>query len=319
VGQGKPALVEFFAPWCGHCKALAPTYEELATAFKGQNVVIASVDADAHKSLGSRFSVQGFPTIKWFPAGSTSPEEYEGGRSLEDLLDFVNRKAGTSGRVKQNPSNVVTLTDSNFDSIVLDSSKNVLVEFYAPWCGHCKRLAPDYEKVGNSFAGESDVVIAKMDADSHKEKPSKFGVTGYPTLMWFPKNNKDGVKYSGGRTPSDFVTYINNEAGTERTADGGFTPSAGTIPELNALAKKFISGADKAAVLAEAKELVASITHKNKEFAKFYVLTMESVAKAADYVKKEVDRLGRMISSGSVKADKLAQFAKRLNVVKQFE
>lgn len=61
---------------CGHCKALAPTYEKLGEAFaKSDDVVIAKVDADGEKSLGSRFDVSGYPTLKYFPKGSTSAEE----------------------------------------------------------------------------------------------------------------------------------------------------------------------------------------------------------------------------------------------------
>jgi len=62
---------------CGHCKKLAPDYEIVADTFaNSKEVLIAKVDADQHKSLGSRFGVQGFPTLKWFPKGSTEPEEY---------------------------------------------------------------------------------------------------------------------------------------------------------------------------------------------------------------------------------------------------
>lgn len=56
------------------------------------------------------------------------------------------------------PSKVVTLTDSTFDGIVLDPEKDVFVEFYAPWCGHCKKLAPVWESFAKTFANEKDVL-----------------------------------------------------------------------------------------------------------------------------------------------------------------
>lgn len=56
--------------------------------------MIAKVDADAHRDLGSRFGVRGYPTLKWFPKGSTDPEDYSGGRSADDIISFVNQKAG---------------------------------------------------------------------------------------------------------------------------------------------------------------------------------------------------------------------------------
>jgi len=61
---------------CGHCKALAPTYDKLGLAFaKAEDVIIAKVDADAEKTLGSKFGVSGYPTLKYFPKGSTTAEE----------------------------------------------------------------------------------------------------------------------------------------------------------------------------------------------------------------------------------------------------
>ncbi len=143
--------------------------------------MIASVDADAHKALGTRFGVQGFPTLKYFPKGGdlAKPTDYNGGRTAGDIVEYVNREAGVRGLVKKAASNVVVLTTANFDKVV-DGSKNVLVEFYAPWCGHCKTLTPKYEELAKIFASEADVVIAKVDADSAQGRPlgEKFGVKG---------------------------------------------------------------------------------------------------------------------------------------------
>lgn len=135
--SGKPALVEFFAPWCGHCKTLAPVYEELAAHFESSadRVTIAKVDADAEKDLGRRFGVQGFPTLKWFDGKSEQPEDYKGGRDLESLVKFVEEKAGVKGKAKKAaPSLVQMLNDATFRSAV-GGEKDALVAFTAPWCG----------------------------------------------------------------------------------------------------------------------------------------------------------------------------------------
>lgn len=135
--SGKPALVEFFAPWCGHCKNLAPVYEELATNYQhaSDKVTIAKVDADNHKDLGKKFGVQGFPTLKWFDGKSDKPAEYEGGRDLDSLMKWVQDKTGIRPKVKAKlPSQVVMLDDQSFKEKV-GKDQDVLVAFTAPWCG----------------------------------------------------------------------------------------------------------------------------------------------------------------------------------------
>jgi len=320
VGGSEPAFVEFFAPWCGHCKNLAPEYELVAQSFAKLPVKIASVDADMHKDLGGRFGVSGFPTLKYFPAGSKEGEAYNGGRTAKDIIDFINSKAGTHARIKEAPTSTVVLTDENFDRIVLDMDKNVLVEFYAPWCGHCKKLAPDYDKVAGIFASEPDVVIGKLDATAEPKKAGQYSVSGYPTLKWFPKHDKSGSEYSSGRTVEDFVNFINSNTGTQRTTDGGFLPTAGRISEFDELVTRF-KAADKnqkKKLLGELETKIAAYNGPNKDFAKFYGIAFKRIIEKDTFPASEAQRLQRLIDSGNVTPDKYAEFSKRLNVINEF-
>ena len=135
--SNKPALVEFFAPWCGHCKNLAPVYEELAAdlAFAKDKVSIAKVDADAEKGLGKRFGVQGFPTIKWFDGKSETPVTYEGGRDLDSLKEFVIEKTGIKLKKKKAaPSPVEYLNDDSWKTKI-GGDQDAIVAFTTSWCG----------------------------------------------------------------------------------------------------------------------------------------------------------------------------------------
>jgi len=283
-------------------------------------VNVGQVDADNHRDLGKKYDVSGFPTIKYFPANSKNPETYSGGRTVADFTDFLNKQAGTNVRIKTAPTSVTVLDDKNFDSIVKDETKDVLVEFYAPWCGHCKQLAPKYEQVGTTFNGEPDVVIAKFDADANKIKPGEYGVSGYPTIKFFPKNNKAGEDYSGGREASDFISFINQKAGTERIAGGGFTEKAGRIEELDELAVQFMKDkSSRPSLLNQVRSKLNDLEHKNKDLAKFYEIAMKKIIeKEDDYGKKESARLKRILDSGSVASSKRADLYKRMNIANVF-
>lgn len=85
----------------------------------------------------------------------------------------------------------------NFDEVVINNNKDTLIEFYAPWCGHCKKLAPAYDELAQKLADE-DVAIVKMDATAN-DVPPPYEVRGFPTLYWAPKDSKDSPrKYEVG-------------------------------------------------------------------------------------------------------------------------
>lgn len=84
----------------------------------------------------------------------------------------------------------------------------------APWCGHCKKLAPVFDELGEKLKGE-EIAIVKMDATANDVSPS-FDVRGFPTLFWLPKGKRDApVRYDGGREVDDFVKYISKHATNE--------------------------------------------------------------------------------------------------------
>jgi len=431
INENELTLVEFFAPWCGHCKALAPEYAKAAEELVGNPAKLASVDCIDHKDLCSKYGVRGFPTIKLFRPGGKAPVDYDQARKADAIVSYMKKqqqpafkelkteaevnefiknkvavlaflksntgsdvetfstvaesfrsqdyvfafvatpaliskfhgKAGTvrvyktfddpttdytdtfsvegivnfvksasfplvgeigpenyqqyldrgfnflwlfyevgadisteainaltavaknhktdlsfvkldgvryvehakhfglsgktpgfaiedrtskknflfpedqevtsanleswvsdflGGRLSANVKSEAELADNTgpvkvvvgttFDRIVMDSTKDVLVEFYAPWCGHCKTLAPKYEELGKSFADVDSVVIAKVDATAN-DTPAD--ISGFPTLILYPANDKSNpVTYSGDRTAEAIGSWLRSSAST---------------------------------------------------------------------------------------------------------
>jgi protein disulfide-isomerase A1 len=102
---------------------------------------------------------------------------------------------------------VKVVVGETLQDIVFNSGKNVLLEFYAPWCGHCKQLAPILDEVAVSFQKDADVVIAKLDATANDIPSETFEVQGYPTLYFRSASGKIS-QYDGGRTKEDIIEFI---------------------------------------------------------------------------------------------------------------
>lgn len=119
------------------------------------------------------------------------------------------------------PGKVKVVVAKNFDEIVNDEDKDVLIEFYAPWCGHCKSLAPKYDELALKLKDEENIVIAKMDATAN-DVPATYDVKGFPTLYFAPKGSKSSPKsYDGGREVDDFIKYLARESTDGIKVDDG--------------------------------------------------------------------------------------------------
>ncbi|KAF9534281.1 disulfide isomerase [Crepidotus variabilis] len=109
---------------------------------------------------------------------------------------------------------VFNLVGKHFEEVVFDDSKDVFVEFYAPWCGHCKRLAPAWESLGLKYKPiEDKILIAKMDATENDLPPSvPFRVSGFPTLKFKPAGGREWVDYEGDRSIESLLEFIEKNA-----------------------------------------------------------------------------------------------------------
>ncbi|KAI3352493.1 hypothetical protein L3Q82_005445 [Scortum barcoo] len=103
---------------------------------------------------------------------------------------------------------VKVLVGKNFESVALDPTKNVFVEFYAPWCGHCKELAPIWDQLGEKYADHDDIIIAKMDSTANEVDSIK--IDGFPTLKYFPAGGKETINYTGKRDLETMSKFLDN-------------------------------------------------------------------------------------------------------------
>jgi len=113
---------------------------------------------------------------------------------------------------EKNDGPVKVIVGKTFDLIVMDPTKDVFIEFYAPWCGHCKSLAPKFDKLGESFKPNENVVIAKIDAT---ENDTPVEIKGFPTLMFYPADDKQNpLTYEGDRTEQAMAQFVRENAAT---------------------------------------------------------------------------------------------------------
>ncbi|EFJ43445.1 hypothetical protein VOLCADRAFT_106773 [Volvox carteri f. nagariensis] len=214
---------------------------------------------------------------------------------------------------------VLDLTPETFDKHV-NGAKHAIVEFYAPWCGHCKRMVPEYKKLGELVAADpklkNQVVIAKVNADNHRSLGEKFDVRGFPTIKYFARGkpaSKDTVQdYQQARTATAFLEFLKEKL----AADKGFA----RVEALDPIAKKFVEAEDKAAVIAEAETAAAALTAEDaKANAAVYVKVMQkAVEKGVGYLSKEKARLDKMLAGGSVAAAKVEEMSRKSSVLGAF-
>ncbi|VDO71546.1 unnamed protein product [Heligmosomoides polygyrus] len=181
-------VVDFFAPWCGPCQQLAPELQKAARALRqfDERIHVGSVDCQAHSTFCRQQSVSAYPTIRLYPATNKQ-------RRMQPFYDYPQNMWRNSDTIQRwvfgmLPS-LVTSLGNDYWTTVLDSSEPWLVDFFAPWCGHCVQFAPVYEQIAKALDGK--VKLAKVDCDQWPGVCQGAQIQSYPTVRFY-KGQRDG-------------------------------------------------------------------------------------------------------------------------------
>ncbi|KAB2097890.1 hypothetical protein ES319_A01G201400v1 [Gossypium barbadense] len=195
--------------------SLQSKYREVAEQYKGKGISFLLGDVEASQAAFQYFGVEESQVPLIIIQSDDGKKYFKPNLKADDIAPWV--KDFKEGKVvpyvksepipKENNKPVKVVVADTLQDMVFKSGKNVLLEFYAPWCGHCKKLAPILDEVAVHYEKDADVLIAKFDATSNDILDENFDVRGYPTV-YFRSANGNITPYLGNRTKEDIVDFI---------------------------------------------------------------------------------------------------------------
>jgi protein disulfide-isomerase A1 len=220
-----------------------PAQKEVATTiskdYKGQ-VLFVTIDTDEedHKRILEFFGMkeEELPGMRIIKLAEDMAKYKPASNSLDEanvrsfVAEFLEGKLKQHLLSEEIPEDwdtnaVKTLVGKNFEAVAKDVNKHVLVEFYAPWCGHCKQLVPTWDKLAEKYADNDEIVVAKMDSTANELEDIK--IQGFPTIKLFMKGDNKVVDYNGERTLEGLTKFLDSEgkdgaaAAEEDDSEGG--------------------------------------------------------------------------------------------------
>jgi protein disulfide-isomerase A1 len=214
-------------------ESILSEFKEAAKKFKGQVIfVLIDTDVDENERVMEFFGLkkEDAPTTRLISLGQEmtkyKPESSEIKTAVIEkfVQDFFDKNLKPHLLSQDVPEDwdaqpVKVLVGKNFEQVAKDKSKTVLVEFYAPWCGHCKQLAPIYDQLGENFKSNSDIVIAKMDSTVNELEDIK--IQSFPTIKLFPKGSDEVIDFNGERTLEGLTKFVESLGKDQPKAEEG--------------------------------------------------------------------------------------------------
>jgi len=222
-GELKQHCLLFVSKTSDEFSGIIDNYKAVASDFKGKVLFIyIDIGVEDNQRILEFFGLSSddAPAIRYINLGEEMTKYKPDTNSLEvdDVRAFIQSiQDGTATphlMSEEVPDDwdaqpVKVLVGKNFAEVALDESKHVFVEFYAPWCGHCKQLAPIWDSLGEKFADREDIVIAKMDSTANEVADVK--IQSFPTLKFFPKGSQEIIDYNGDRTLEGFTRFLESD------------------------------------------------------------------------------------------------------------
>lgn len=193
LAENRFLLVEFYAPWCGHCKKLAPEYARAAQALAADNINIGKVDATVQKELGKKYDVSGYPTLKFFVDGN--PSEYNGGRTEPEIVSWIRKKTGPPSKEFSAPADVESWSSSREACAVFFGTNADLFSIYESVARSSEDLefahCSSDECLSHFSAKHGQVTVFKKFDDKRNDMTESF--TESSLTSWLNSNSSPKV------------------------------------------------------------------------------------------------------------------------------
>ncbi|KAI5119626.1 hypothetical protein M0805_007890 [Coniferiporia weirii] len=209
-------FIEHYSPYCHHCRQFAPTWEKLVQHYESMEspgVHLAQINCAVNGDLCNKHGVMGYPQMSMYKDG-VFDVQFKGSRDWDTLTSFLDEHSSRGPVIPEtetqeteaqvptilpNENGMVRAVDEQgLDTLLKEGP--VFVKFYAPWCGHCKKLAPIWTQLAARLRHKLN--IAEVNCDNHKDLCKSQGVLGYPSLFFYSSGSGSGThksEYTGGR------------------------------------------------------------------------------------------------------------------------